>query len=585
MFHLPLKHDWQKEFFQYLIQRGTKEHWLKEYRRTIYRLGRYLEKKKINDISKVNKEVLLEYQEHLYKAYQNREATMRCKVITIRVLFQYLYHKGLITHNPAYKLEALPPPKEEKRRRYYNWEELKSKWVNNMHIRGYSWGGIKQKVFSLEQFVGYMKGRGIKTIYKIIFQHIKDYELYLKNYLLPTGTNYSEFHVLLKLRHMDQFFRYMHYRALISDIPTENTDFTRYKELIEEHRIKKEKKPLIEKQEPSTEPTKLELLTEKYISWRLAQGYRYDCRQELRKFLRRLVMRGVPDFSLVTKQDILDYQNYLAQQKTREGKPYKINTIRDYLVTVWCLFRFLTNYEFIQKNPCATLEPLKKEQGLPRVLMTQAEVQKILNAPDILTPVGIRDKAIMEVLYSTGMRANELANLTLGDIDFGSGTVKIMQPKGGVSFQRVVPIGLIACEWIKRYVSESRPLINKQNKSYLFFTTGGNQIDSSTLGQILKEYIFRVGLRKNITSHSFRVTCATHMLKNDADIRYVQEQLGHHSITSTQLYTRLIPKDLKRIHEKCHPREREAKGLPPLVTMHKKSLPEENKNDILTPSS
>lgn len=581
MNNLYLKTDWQRDYYQYLIDKGLSNSWLKEHKRAIFRLGKYLEKKKIKDLNKIIKQDLLGFQEYLYRTYRIRKPTMRMKVVVIRVLFGYLYHKGLITSNPAYNLEILnpPDPRLEKSSRYYNWDELKKRWIHNLRLSGHCWGNIKQKLFSLEQFLLYLEERGIKTIYKVHTQEITSYENYLRDYQLPTGGKYREFCILQKLRHIDQFFRFIAHYSIIPEVPTKNVDFSRYRQLVEEEKRKKKEEPV------TPEKTKLELLTERYISWRLSQGYRYDTRQELRKFLRFLLIHSIQDFSCVTKKDILEYQDYLFQYRTRQGKPYCKNSIKDYMTPIFSLFRFLTTYDFILKDPTSSLSPPKEEKGLPRTLMTPKEVQKMLDAPDILTPIGIRDRTMMEVFYSTGIRANELANLKIEDIDFATGLIRVTHPKGGPSYERVVPIGVIACEWIRRYISESRPLLNTKNLSYLFLSINGNKLDANAISFIISDYRLRLGIKKKITSHSFRVTCATLMLKNKADIRYIQEQLGHRSIVSTQIYTRLIPQELKEIHSKCHPREREAKGLEPVIDNREKTIDGDNKKELNNPTN
>lgn len=192
--------------------------------------------------------------------------------------------------------------------------------------------------------------------------------------------------------------------------------------------------------------------------------------------------------------------------------------------------------------------------------MTEREVNLILNQPEISNPIGLRDKAMMEVLYSTAIRAKELAGLKIGDIDFVQGYLRVDDPKGGKSFQRVIPIGKIACDYVNQYLTKVRPLLDKTNtKGHLFLSSAGKKIHRSYLSSMVRKYLFKCGIRKKITPHSFRVTCATQMLNNDADIRYVQEHLGHKSIRSTQIYTRLVPKDLKRVHTLCHPRENGAR--------------------------
>lgn len=154
------------------------------------------------------------------------------------------------------------------------------------------------------------------------------------------------------------------------------------------------------------------------------------------------------------------------------------------------------------------------------------------------------------------MRASELCHLKEEDIDFAQGLVRINFPKGGRPQQRIVPIGRIALQCVNLYLNQARHYFLNGHPDILFLSKTGKQIDPDALREVIKGYTFKAGIRKNITTHSFRVTCATEMLKNKADIRYVQQQLGHKKITSTQVYTRLAPVDLKSVHQKTHPRER-----------------------------
>jgi len=170
----------------------------------------------------------------------------------------------------------------------------------------------------------------------------------------------------------------------------------------------------------------------------------------------------------------------------------------------------------------------------------------------------------MEVLYSTGIRNDELCHLKLEDINYEDGLVKISHPKGGIGFQRVIPIGRIACEHVKKYLQEARPkfLGGQVDSSYVFLNNFGTRLKRNVLTKYMLTYRLKTNIRNKITAHSFRVTCATGMLKNNAGLRYIQEQLGHRSLMSTQIYTRVYPKDLKRVHSKTHPREKIYKETP-----------------------
>jgi integrase/recombinase XerD len=221
-------------------------------------------------------------------------------------------------------------------------------------------------------------------------------------------------------------------------------------------------------------------------------------------------------------------------------------------------FSYLIRFEYLRNDPSYDIEMIKEQSGLPHTCMSEEEIKKLLEKPLLdASPLTLRDKAILEVLFSTAIRANELCSLEMGDIDYHGGLIRINTPKGGASFQRVVPIGEAAVKYLKIYLRDARPVLQRGDAKALFVSYSGRRLNNEGVLNVVKKYVFECGIKKHITTHSFRVTCATLMLKNGADIRYVQEQLGHRRITSTQKYTRLQPIDLKSIHRKCHPREKD----------------------------
>ncbi len=187
--------------------------------------------------------------------------------------------------------------------------------------------------------------------------------------------------------------------------------------------------------------------------------------------------------------------------------------------------------------------------------MNKKETITLLEAPLLSTErLKLRDKAILEMLYSTGLRSNELRSLDIEDIDYEQEMVHVRSPKGGPKYHRVVPIGKTALQYLNLYFKEERPGIDFEDSQALFLSFWGKRLRNDGVLDIVKKYVFQCGLRKRITTHSLRVTCATDMLRKGADIRYVQEHLGHERLASTQIYTRVSVKDLKRVHQKYHPR-------------------------------
>jgi integrase/recombinase XerD len=224
-------------------------------------------------------------------------------------------------------------------------------------------------------------------------------------------------------------------------------------------------------------------------------------------------------------------------------------------VPVKSFFRYLLKTNQILYDPTIDIELPPRKKNLPKDIMTKSEVFRVLNQPNPDTALGLRDKAILELLYSTGIRNQELRNLTIYDVDTVNNEVRINQGKGNKD--RVIPLGEIASNYIEEYVRYARQklLKDKENK-VLFITKNGFKINHANLIWLVNKYVQRAKIKKHITPHSFRHTCATHLLKNKASLRHIQELLGHASIETTQIYTQVELSDLKKAHKKYHPREK-----------------------------
>ncbi|MBI3266400.1 MAG: tyrosine-type recombinase/integrase [Chlamydiae bacterium] len=278
----------------------------------------------------------------------------------------------------------------------------------------------------------------------------------------------------------------------------------------------------------------------------------------LRTFFEFLTEQNIQDIQEITTEALesyrtLIYENIHWAESTKYAKTGTARYFIDYLER--------TNQILI--NPARKIIWPYRHDGLPTRLMTQQDVKTLLGAFGPSSATSLRNRTIFEVMYSSGLRASEAGGIRLEDINFQEGLLKVQNPKGGKSFQRVVPIGKMALEWIQRYLKEGRThfIALPSNEQYLFLSSTGKPITSHTINGIMLQAEVKRGLRRHYSSHSWRVTCATEMLKNHADIRHVQEQLGHRSLNSTQIYTRLMPMDLKKVHQKTHPREKEYRRL------------------------
>ncbi len=266
---------------------------------------------------------------------------------------------------------------------------------------------------------------------------------------------------------------------------------------------------------------------------------------------------GVKHFNDVTRPILSDYQMNLYQKEKKRGGKYAAATQHGRLSSVLRFFTWLQQNEKILINPGSTIQLPKVPKRLPRNILSQREINKLLKAPDITTHLGLRNRAMLETLYSTGIRNMELRNLTLADINAADSWLTIRQGKG--SKDRVVPLGKAALHFIELYLERTRPYFaGKKNIDILFVTQHGEKLHHDTVNQIIEHAAKKAKIKRNVSAHAIRHTCATLMLKGRASIRHIQELLGHESLASTERYTKVEITDLKKVHERCHPREKEA---------------------------
>jgi integrase/recombinase XerD len=265
---------------------------------------------------------------------------------------------------------------------------------------------------------------------------------------------------------------------------------------------------------------------------------------------------GVMSIFQVTQQHILDYQKEVFYHINKKGRQNLPQTQNNFLKTVKSFFHFLKAEGYLRYDPAKEVSYAKTPQTLPRTILTKAEIEKLLNVVDIHNPIGYRNRTILEVLYSTGIRRQELLNLKPQDIDYEKGFLRVIQGKG--SRDRVVPLGKIAAKYLENYIKLVRiDLYQLKDSPYLFLSKRGNCLSAPALLQMINKYAKRVKLNKSVSPHVFRHTCATHLVQAKANIRCVQEILGHKSLDTTQKYTQITITDLKEAHSLCHPREKE----------------------------
>lgn len=308
------------------------------------------------------------------------------------------------------------------------------------------------------------------------------------------------------------------------------------------------------------QPVSLESLGDEYIqslkTRNLARRTIESQRWRLSKFFLYLYQQGVDRFEQINKPLILEYQTELYHSLSKRGQPFGACYQNSLLSSVKSFTRFLKERDYIISDPSHDVQYAKTPKTLPRSILTKSEARKIINAPDTKSTLGYRDKTIMEVLYTTGIRKEELNNLTLHDVDYHDGFLRIIAGKGRKD--RMVPLGRIACRYLENYIKSVRPeLIKDPYNDHLFLSARGNRLSKNVVWELVKKYAKKARIKKSVSPHTFRHTCATAMLRNKADVRAIQELLGHESLDTTQIYTRVTIDDLKEVHKRCHPREKD----------------------------
>ena len=283
------------------------------------------------------------------------------------------------------------------------------------------------------------------------------------------------------------------------------------------------------------------LSVERGLSKNTIASYRMD----IASFLNHLESKGVNDIERIKRDDITSYMMYL------KDKGLSGNSISRALVAIKMFYKFLAQERFIKDDVASILESPKLIRPLPNVLNT-AEVEKLLQAPDKGEWMGIRDKAALELMYATGMRVSEIVDLTTSTLNLDMGFIKC---RGKGDKERMVPVGSKARDSISRYIQKVRPtLLKNRTDNHLFLTRLGKRVSRQSFWKMIKRYAKRARIKKEITPHTLRHSFATHLLERGADLRVVQEMLGHADIATTQIYTHINKDRLKSIHKQFHPR-------------------------------
>lgn len=305
-----------------------------------------------------------------------------------------------------------------------------------------------------------------------------------------------------------------------------------------------------------SDPCGMTRLAEQFIEWLAVHGYSADTVRSRRTALSWFILwcaeRGVTRPTEVTRAVLERYQRWLFHHRKRDGLPLSLAHQHHRLMAVRMFFRWLARNHYLLFNPAAEIELPRVEKRLPKAVLTAPEMEQIINAADLRSSLGIRDRAMMETLYSTGMRRSELVSLQLNDVDMERGTVMVRQGKG--RRDRMVPIGDRALVWLEKYLVEVRPaLAVEPDEGMIFLTNMGDSFTPKRLTQLVSRYVEAAGFGKRGSCHLFRHACATLMLEAGADTRFIQELLGHAKLETTQVYTQVSIMKLKEVHRRTHP--------------------------------
>ncbi len=278
----------------------------------------------------------------------------------------------------------------------------------------------------------------------------------------------------------------------------------------------------------------------------LSANTRQAYERDLRLFCKTFGFKNSDALVNVSREQITGYMTQLKE------KGLAAATIARKLAAIKAFYRFMTAEGYMDANPAEVVEAGTKGIKLPRVL-SEDEVVRLLNQPDITTAEGFRDRTMLEVLYATGMRVSELINLTLDRVDLN---MKYIIAFGKGSKERIVPLGSVAAEFLQQYLEKVRPKLTHadRNTNIVFLAFGGHELTRQRFWQIIRTYGRKANINKALTPHILRHSFATHLLDNGADLRSVQELLGHSDISTTQIYTHLTNKRLRDIYAKAHPR-------------------------------
>jgi integrase/recombinase XerD len=295
----------------------------------------------------------------------------------------------------------------------------------------------------------------------------------------------------------------------------------------------------------------------RYLEWIEVHGYSPETAQRKESSLRRFIAwcdeRGLNEPREITKPVLERYQRHLYHYRKPNGQPLAFSSQNIFLSAIRGFFKWLTRENYLLYNPASELVPPKRPKRLPQTLLSRDEMALILNQPDLNTPDGVRDRTILELFYASGIRRMELLKLRVQDVDTKHLVLYVRQGKGAKD--RLLPLSEEAGQWLEKYLHDIRPqLVLTASEERLFLSDYGEPYTGGVLGRMIKKRLKQAGIEGQGGCHLFRHACATHMLENGADIRFIQALLGHEDLSSTQIYTHVAIEKLRAVHAATHPR-------------------------------
>ena len=307
---------------------------------------------------------------------------------------------------------------------------------------------------------------------------------------------------------------------------------------------------------------KLGSLVAPFLRHRELLGRAARTRKGERAVLERLVAflaeRGVEEVEALNRDALAAFQEELAEAWTPSGARLRPQTQRGYLTVVRHFARWLYDEDLAAVDLSRSIRLPRREHGLPKEVIDPPEMRALLAAAPVDSVLGLRDRTMLEVLWSTGMRVSELAGIRVEDVDLEGGYVRVVRAKGGR--MRVVPLGEVATTWVREYLTAARPSLEDRSSvgsvdGPLFLSRTGRGLERSAIAWMVRKHCRAAGITKHVTPHCFRVTCATGMLRNGAHVRHLQELLGHRTVATLDPYLKLTVTELKEAHARHHPRE------------------------------